>query len=70
VLWAGSASNDTIDLAAFSTNTNMSPEWIIGKYERAQIDEAVATVRRYRPVALGMPRSRPPLPDVQLARPA
>jgi hypothetical protein len=48
----------------------MSPEWIIGKYERAQIDEAVATVRRYRPVALGMPRSRPPLPDVQLARPA
>jgi len=38
--------------------------------ERAQIEEAVATVRAHRPVALGMPRSRPPVPDVQLARPA
>jgi hypothetical protein len=38
--------------------------------ERAQIEEAVGTVRAHRPVALGMPRSRRPLPDVGLARPA
>ena len=38
--------------------------------ERAGVDDAVATVRRHRSVALGLPRARPPLPDVRPPRPA
>ena len=38
--------------------------------ERAQIEGAVATVRTTGRWALGMPRSRPRLPDVGSARPA
>jgi hypothetical protein len=39
--------------------------------ERAQIEEAIAHVRRGRPVMLGMPRRvGQPLPDVRPARPA
>jgi hypothetical protein len=33
--------------------------------ERAQVDNAVATVRRHRTVMLGMPRSRPAIPDLR-----
>jgi integrase len=32
--------------------------------DRAQIDDAIATVRRHRAVSLGMPRQRQPLPDL------
>jgi integrase len=35
--------------------------------ERAQVDHAVATVRRHRAVMLGMPRTRPALPDLRPA---
>jgi len=38
--------------------------------ERAQVEQAVATVRRHRGVALGMPKVRPPMPDLRLERPA
>jgi hypothetical protein len=31
--------------------------------DRAHVDNAVATVRRHRAVMLGMPRTRPTLPD-------
>jgi len=33
--------------------------------ERAHVDNAVATVRRHRAVMLGMPRTRPALPDLR-----
>ena len=33
--------------------------------ERAHVDIAVATVRRHRAVMLGMPRTRPALPDLR-----
>ncbi len=36
--------------------------------EQAQIEEAVAVVRRGRTVMLGMPRIGQPLPDVRLRR--
>ncbi len=32
--------------------------------DRAQIDDAITTIRRHRGVALGMPRIRQPLPDI------
>jgi integrase len=38
--------------------------------ERAQVDQAVATVRRHRAVALGLPKVRPPLPDLRPGRSA
>jgi hypothetical protein len=38
--------------------------------ERAQIEQAVATVRRHRAVALGLPKVRPPLPDLRPGHPA
>ncbi len=38
--------------------------------ERAQVDQAVATVRRHRSVMLGTPRVRQPLPDVRPDRSA
>ncbi|GGP09670.1 site-specific integrase [Nonomuraea glycinis] len=38
--------------------------------ERAEIDQAVAAVRRHRTVMLGMPRIRQPLPDVRPERSA
>ncbi len=41
----------------------LSPE------ERAQLDDAVATVRQHRAVTVGMPRVRQPLPDVRPPRP-
>jgi hypothetical protein len=37
----------------------------LSEEERAQIEEAVALVRRSRPVMLGMPRVGQPLPDVR-----
>lgn len=38
--------------------------------ERAQVQQAVATVRRHRATTLGMPKIRQPLPDIRLERPA
>jgi integrase len=38
--------------------------------ERGQVEQAVATVRRHRAVALGMPKVRPPQPDIRLERAA
>jgi hypothetical protein len=38
--------------------------------ERAQVEQAVATVRRHRGVALGIPRVRQPLPDLRPERAA
>jgi hypothetical protein len=36
--------------------------------QRAQVEQAVATVRRHRSVALSMPRVRQPMPDVRPRR--
>ena len=38
--------------------------------ERAQLDQAVATVRRHRSVSLGVPKVRAPMPDLRPGRPA
>jgi integrase len=38
--------------------------------ERAQVDQAVATVRRHRGTLLGLPKIRQPLPDIRPERPA
>ena len=38
--------------------------------DRAQVEQAVAAVRRHRTVMLGMPRIRQPLPDVRPERSA
>ena len=38
--------------------------------ERAQVEQAVATVRRHRATVLGLPKVRPPLPDLRPGRPA
>ncbi|MGH8992351.1 MAG: tyrosine-type recombinase/integrase [Acidimicrobiia bacterium] len=38
--------------------------------ERSQVEQSVATVRRYRTVMLGLPRVRPPLPDLYPERTA
>jgi integrase len=38
--------------------------------ERAQVEQAVATVRRHRATVLGLPKIRPPLPDLRPGRPA
>lgn len=38
--------------------------------ERAQVEQAVATVRRHRATMLGMPKVRQPLPDIRPQRPA
>lgn len=38
--------------------------------ERAHVDQAIATVRRHRAVALGLPKVRPPMPDLRPGRPA
>jgi hypothetical protein len=38
--------------------------------ERANIEEAVALVRKSRQVMLGLPRIRQPLPDIRPERPA
>jgi hypothetical protein len=38
--------------------------------ERAQVDHAVATVRRHRGTMLGLPKVRQPLPDIRPERPA
>lgn len=38
--------------------------------ERAQIEAAVAMVRRHRVVTLGLPKVRPPAPDIRLERAA
>ncbi|HET8659185.1 MAG TPA: hypothetical protein VFM55_09325 [Micromonosporaceae bacterium] len=38
--------------------------------ERGQIEQAITTVRRHRAVALGLPKVRPPLPDLRPGRPA
>jgi hypothetical protein len=38
--------------------------------ERAQADQAVATVRRRRGTMLGLPKVRQPLPDIRPERPA
>ncbi|MGH3196581.1 MAG: hypothetical protein ACRDNT_11760, partial [Streptosporangiaceae bacterium] len=36
--------------------------------DRAQVEQAVAAVRRHRTVMLGMPRIRQPLPDIRPER--
>ena len=38
--------------------------------ERAQVEQAVATVRRHRSVSLGLPKVRTPMPDLRPGRPA
>jgi hypothetical protein len=38
--------------------------------ERAQVEQAVATVRRHRSVMVGTPRVRQPLPDIRPDRSA
>jgi hypothetical protein len=38
--------------------------------ERAEIDQAVAAVRRHRAISLGMPRIRQPLPGATSGRTA
>jgi integrase len=38
--------------------------------ERTQVEQAVATVRRHRATVLGLPKIRPPLPDLRPGRPA